>query len=178
MLKKGGTAAKAFADAAASTIDAMYEYHFSHVRRFSERYPTVTYLPQALAALTTMILNPQNEPSLLARASSAFEKGVQLLGSIAPGFALARRVSERLQDHIKATTQRIAELNSASSTPTEEVFAEPDPQVAPPTNNDMNYGLACDEIVPFDGLRSSNGSPSAFTALLDPVLQNSGGVVG
>ncbi|KAH6988330.1 fungal-specific transcription factor domain-containing protein [Ilyonectria sp. MPI-CAGE-AT-0026] len=154
-LKFASPAFRIAADVAISTIEAMHAYHNSPTKQNPERYTIVTYLPTAMAALSTVIWEPQCDPPLLANATNAFEKSVELLESISSGFRLGCRLFERLQTPIKSTMERITQLGAQ----TKEFSGDQT------LGHDEFFSMACEESMQIDALVTALGG-------------GSGGVVG
>jgi hypothetical protein len=144
-------------------INTMHSYHWSAVRRNTERYPTVTYTPCALATLTSFIMMPHTDSIQVQLAITAFERGTAMLENIALGFMLGRRVLQRLVKPIKATRARIADLRVT-------INADQGGMMAPEGLGDENLfdieGL--DAFLTSEGLSSFPQSPNALARLLGP----------
>jgi len=91
--------------------EAILVYHTGQVKQNLERYAAVTFLSSILSVLTIVIWSPHCEPGDLARVAAAFEKGVSLLRSIAPGFLLGQHTLARLSGRIESVSQRLRKLN-------------------------------------------------------------------
>lgn len=164
---KGGDAAvKACVEIATSSVNAMFDYHFSALKHNSERYAIVTWLPAPMATVTSVIMSPKTEPSTMELAVATFEKAVRLLEDIAPGFILGRQTLQRLSNVVKAAQARIAELAEPASLHQHGMTAttQPLPDVA---LEDMLFSLDCDEIFQNEGLALMGGSPRQSASIMN-----------
>ncbi|KIX06721.1 uncharacterized protein Z518_04697 [Rhinocladiella mackenziei CBS 650.93] len=152
--KNGGRTAPLCVEIAASSINAMHEYHFSPLKQNTERFPTVSFLSGALVALTAVILGNKVDANTSQKAEAAFQKAIHLLEDMSPGFSLSRRLLRRFQSVIQAATRTMTtapeDVTSNVGGCIDPTSSRHDPATA---SNHALFDLELEDLIHFDNFQ-------------------------